>query len=288
MRKQTFLIPLIRFSVPSFFRLCHNFIQETFALTKRLVIQTKRRPATLLAGLFQPLLWLILFGALFQNAPIELFSISRSYRHFLTPGILVFTAFTGALNAGLPLMFDREFGFFNRLIVSPLVSRLSIVAASALFISSIALLQSFIILLGVTILETNFQFHSYIYIILVLWLLTCALTMLSISASLILPGHIELLAFIFIINLPLLFASTALVPFSFMPMWLQIIASINPLSYTIEIVRSVYCIDNWHLSTVVVQSIWGIFSFYDVICLLLMFNILLGIVVSYSIQGKIK
>jgi ABC-2 type transport system permease protein len=46
-----------------------EFIQETFALTKRLFIQLQRRPSTLIAGIIQPVMWLVLFGALFQNAP---------------------------------------------------------------------------------------------------------------------------------------------------------------------------------------------------------------------------
>ena len=53
--------------------------------------------------------------------------------NFWGAGIIVFTAFAGALNAGLPVMFDREFGFLNRLLVAPLASRFSIVLASALF-----------------------------------------------------------------------------------------------------------------------------------------------------------
>ena len=43
--------------------------QETFALTRRLFLQLTRRPSTLVAGVLQPLIWLILFGALFSNAP---------------------------------------------------------------------------------------------------------------------------------------------------------------------------------------------------------------------------
>nr|YP_010336401.1 ABC-2 type transporter [Goniotrichopsis reniformis]UNJ14807.1 ABC-2 type transporter [Goniotrichopsis reniformis] len=280
--------PYVQFPRPSILKLGGNFIQETYALTKRLVLQAHRRPATLLAGLFQPLLWLVLFGALFQNAPIEVFSTSNSYRHFLTPGILVFTAFTGALNAGLPLMFDREFGFFNRLIVAPLISQLSIVMASALFISSIALLQTFIILLLATFLEKTIYWQSFLLITIVLGLLTTALTMFSISLSLILPGHIELLALIFIINLPLLFSSTALVPFSFMPTWLQIMASINPLSYTIETIRSLYVTTDLNWTSCVVKTIWGEFSLTSLIILMILFNLILGFFVTYSVNKKIK
>ncbi len=119
-----------------------DFIQETTALTKRLFIQLQRRPSTLLAGIVQPVMWLVLFGALFQNAPQGLFGNNVSYGQFLGAGVIVFTAFGGALNAGLPVMFDREFGFLNRLLVAPLASRYSIVAASAIFITVLSLVQT--------------------------------------------------------------------------------------------------------------------------------------------------
>jgi ABC-2 type transport system permease protein len=35
------------------------------ALTRRLFLQLQRRPSTLVAGVLQPLIWLVLFGALF-------------------------------------------------------------------------------------------------------------------------------------------------------------------------------------------------------------------------------
>lgn len=96
-----------------------EFVQETLALAKRLFIQLQRRPSTLIAGIVQPLMWLVLFGALFKNVPQGMFGVSQSYGQFLCAGVIVFTAFSGALNAGLPVMFDREFGFLNRLLVAP-------------------------------------------------------------------------------------------------------------------------------------------------------------------------
>ncbi|MEM6592780.1 MAG: ABC transporter permease, partial [Cyanobacteria bacterium P01_C01_bin.73] len=119
-----------------------EFLQETLALTRRLFIQLQRRPSTLVAGIIQPLMWLILFGALFQNVPSDLFGDQVNYGQFLGAGIVVFTAFGGALNAGLPVMFDREFGFLNRLLVAPLASRFSIVVASALFIAAMSFVQT--------------------------------------------------------------------------------------------------------------------------------------------------
>ena len=103
-----------------------ELIQETVALTRRLFLQLLRRPSTLIAGILQPLIWLILFGALFANAPEGLLPGGMSYGRFLGAGVIVFTAFSGALNAGLPVMFDREFGFLNRLLVAPLLSLIHI------------------------------------------------------------------------------------------------------------------------------------------------------------------
>ena len=42
-------------------------LQETLALSGRLFLQLQRRPTTLVAGVLQPLIWLVLFGALFQR-----------------------------------------------------------------------------------------------------------------------------------------------------------------------------------------------------------------------------
>lgn len=78
------------------------FVQETLAMTRRLFIQLQRRPSTLVAGVVQPLIWLVLFGALFQNVPAGLFGESRNYGQFLGAGIIVFTAFGGHSMLGCP------------------------------------------------------------------------------------------------------------------------------------------------------------------------------------------
>ena len=119
-----------------------DFRQEVIALTTRLFIQLRRRPTTLIAGVLQPLMWLLLFGALFSGLPKGLVGDGQTYVQFLAAGIIVFTAFSSALNSGLPMLFDREFGFLNRILVAPLVSRFSIIAASAIFIIALSMVQT--------------------------------------------------------------------------------------------------------------------------------------------------
>ena len=235
-----------------------DFLQETLALSRRLFIQLQRRPSTLAAGIIQPLMWLILFGALFQNAPQGLFGDGINYGRFIGAGIIVFTAFGGALNAGLPVMFDREFGFLNRLLVAPLASRYSIVMASSIFITTLSLIQTAAIVAMSAALGAGLpNLAGLALLTAIVLLLVLAVTALSLGLAFSLPGHIELIAVIFVTNLPLLFASTALVPLSFMPTWLQWVASLNPLSYAIEPIRYVYLHPDWSVNSVVMQAPFG-------------------------------
>ncbi|MBE9054559.1 ABC transporter permease [Sphaerospermopsis sp. LEGE 08334] len=269
-------------NTPNFFG---EIVQETLALTRRLFIQLQRRPSTLAAGIIQPVMWLVLFGALFQNAPKGLFGSTTNYGQFLAAGVIVFTAFAGALNAGLPVMFDREFGFLNRLLVAPLASRFSIVLASAIFIISQSLLQAAVIVGAAAFLGAGLPDAAGLgAIALIVFLLALGVTAISLGLAFALPGHIELIAVIFVTNLPLLFASTALAPLSFMPGWLQAIATLNPLSYAIEPIRYLYLNSNWGLSDVVMHAFWGDVTFGGALLVLLGF----AVVALLSIQPQLR
>jgi len=249
--------------------------QETLALTGRLFIQMRRRPSTLVAGVLQPLIWLVLFGALFAKAPAGLLPGGESYGRFLGAGVIVFTAFSGALNAGLPVMFDREFGFLNRLLVAPLRSRSSIVFASVLYITVISLIQSVAIMATAALLGYGWPGGAGLLLVLVtLLLLVFAVTGLSLGLAFALPGHIELIAVIFVANLPLLFASTALAPLSFMPTWLAWLASINPLTLAIEPIRAAYA-GQASLSAVVLDAPYG--SLTTATCLFVLAGLAAGL-----------
>nr|YP_009511526.1 ABC transporter [Gracilariopsis mclachlanii]AXI97403.1 ABC transporter [Gracilariopsis mclachlanii] len=267
--------------------ICHSYItsiyQEIFYLIQRYFIQIKRRPSNLFSGILQPLLWLILFGALFQNAPVNLLTNNKTYYQFLSPGIIVFTSFTGAINSGLPLIFDREFGFLNRLLVAPLKSRDSLILSSITFITIITTLQTSIIVISSLILGNNsLNSNKIIIIVFIILLITLSIGSISICLAFILPGHIEFLAIILIANLPTLFSSTALAPLSFMPYWLQIIASTNPLTYAIESIRCLYLYPYINYKTNIIETVWFNFNIQDSIYLLTIMTI-----IAFNIVKKI-
>ncbi|WP_286390804.1 ABC transporter permease [Pseudanabaena mucicola] len=262
-----------------------DFRQEVVALTTRLFIQLRRRPTTLIAGVLQPLMWLLLFGALFSGLPKGLVGDGQTYVQFLAAGIIVFTAFSSALNSGLPMLFDREFGFLNRILVAPLASRFSIITASAIFIIVLSMVQTIAIVSVSGFMGAGFPSISGLAVMaLILILLIVDFTMLSLGLAFAMPGHQEMLAFIFLVNLPLLFSSTALAPLGFMPTWLQWIASINPLSWAIEPIRYVYSHSTWAWDSVIFTAPWGDMSIAKAAIALLSFGIFVGVFIRGTLR----
>jgi ABC-2 type transport system permease protein len=262
-----------------------DFRQETLALTLRWFIQLRRRPTTLIAGVLQPLMWLTLFGALFQYAPQGLFGDGQTYIQFLAAGIIVFTAFSSALNSGLPILFDREFGFLNRMLVAPLVSRFSIVLASAIFIIAMSIVQTVAIVAVSNLMGAGLPTAAGIGLMsLVVALLILDFTMLSLGLAFAMPGHQEMLAFIFLVNLPLIFSSTALAPIAFMPTWLQWVASLNPLTFAIEPIRYVYIHSDWAWNSVIAIAPWGEMTISTSVAALSVF----AVIVAVTIRGVLR
>nr|WMP11907.1 putative transport permease Ycf38 [Laurencia australis]WMP12119.1 putative transport permease Ycf38 [Laurencia australis] len=265
--------------------------QEINAIVNRLYLQSYRRPSSIIIQLIQPLLWLILFGALFQNAPINLFgneNINIKYKEFLNPGIIIFTTFNSAINSGLPIIFDREYGFLNRILTSPIINKRSLIYSCIIHTCLITNLQVIIIILFNTFQVSNLPtIYELTTILITSTLIITNTSGISICSAFILPGHIEFIALTTLfINLPTLFISTALAPLSFMPYWLQIIVCMNPLTYAVEIIRKSKSIELISLNTQIIDTIWFQIHIKESIIILLMVNIISFILVNKVIKYK--
>nr|WMP11640.1 putative transport permease Ycf38 [Laurencia tasmanica] len=264
---------------------------EINAIVNRLYLQTYRRPSSIIIQLIQPLLWLILFGALFQNAPINLFgneNINIKYKEFLNPGIIIFTTFNSAINSGLPIIFDREYGFLNRILTSPIINKRSLIYSCIIHTCLITNLQVMIIILFNTFQVDKIpKIHELSTILITSTLVITNTSGISICSAFILPGHIEFIALTTLfINLPTLFISTALAPLSFMPYWLQIIVCMNPLTYAVEIIRQSKSVELISLKTQIIDTIWFQIHVKESIIILLVVNIISFILVNKVIKYK--
>src|SRR3954463_15103881 len=94
-------------------------ISDTWALTIRDLLRLWRQPWFIAIVLVQPVIWLLLFGSLFQKV-VEIPGFQGGdYRQYLVPGVLVMTAFFSSGWNGMSTIADLDRGVPDRLLVSP-------------------------------------------------------------------------------------------------------------------------------------------------------------------------
>ena len=117
----------------------------------RWVRRLSREKFSMLFTLVQPMLfWLIFFGNLFQRAADMQVTQAPNYISFLTAGVVVMTVLNNGLAGGVDLLFDKENGFLERLMSTP-IHRSSVILSRFIFVMTITSMQVLVIL-GVAVL----------------------------------------------------------------------------------------------------------------------------------------
>jgi len=229
-----------------------RYWQETGALTRRWFRRMMRERMTLIFGLFQPMLWLLLFGNSFKNVASSQAIGTDNYIAFMTAGVVVMTVLNSGFAGGVDLIFDRETGFLDRLLAAP-IARSSIIVSRFLFVTVLSALQILVILgtaLAMHVVPAT-GLAGVGAILLVGVLLGVGLTALSLGLAFKISSHSGFFSLVGFITLPLIFVSSALVSIEHMPVWLKVIAILNPMTWTIDAVRSLI-LNGWLWSRLVV------------------------------------
>ena len=121
-----------------------TLIRHTLYMTLRHLRELWRQPWFVAVTLVQPVIWLLLFGALFKKV-IEIPGFhSPSYIAFLAPGVVVMTAMFNAAWSGMSLIDDMRRGVTARFLVSP-VRREALIAERILKEAVVVVIESVII-----------------------------------------------------------------------------------------------------------------------------------------------
>ena len=216
----------------------------------------------LLISIATPLMWIALFGKSFNpfsiaeqpGLPQQLAMIIQEaiqerikslfgtldYFTYIASGMLVvFSLFQGSFG-GVSLIFDKRLGYTTRLLVAP-IWRPSIFIAK--IIGSLFRITVLSALLLVVASIMGFKFREGITPLdfLAAWLVVMAFSTaitsmyLAIAAK---ANHQEVVfALANLVNLPMMFTSSAIFPVRQMPWWLQSVAEVNPLTYAVNLVR---------------------------------------------------
>jgi len=194
-------------------------------------LKTIRRPVPLSFSFVQPLLWMMIFGFLFSQFALGPEYAGFSYLDFVLPGICTMTVLFGASQAGISIVRDLQTGFLQRMVRSsmhPVWILTGKVVAEVIRL----LLQAFVVaLLGIALGAWVWVDPLALLVALVaLALFALAYASLSCWVALETKAQESMAVFVHVMNMPLLFTSTALVPSHQMPAWLEALARWNPLS----------------------------------------------------------
>lgn len=183
----------------------------------------------------QPLLFLLALGyglgAVYERAG------EGNYIQFLVPGIIIQTLLFSGVFWGIQILFDKRFGFLKEMLVAP-VPRVKILLGNALGGATISLFQAILVLAISFVL--GFRVHDWVFLPLGLALMTVmAATLTSFGAAI--ASMVEDFQGFQSINnfliFPLFFLSSAIYPLTNVPHFLQILSSINPLTYSVDALR---------------------------------------------------
>jgi len=248
-----------------------------WALTNRELKKWYKAPTVFILTLIQPVLWLGLLGnalnlgSLVSSGSFDITSLAQqlqltpaqitglqgffsnigdtimqgtfgttSYISFMAVGMIAFTALFTTMFSGMSVVWDRRLGFLNKALSTP-VSRAVIILSKVLSATLRSMFQATVIL--IIALPLGFQFGAaftplnILGVFGFLFLICMGLSSMFIAIN-IRSTRIETpMAVMNLLNLPLTFASSAFFPIERMPEWLQAVASVNPLSFTMNGMR---------------------------------------------------
>lgn len=216
-----------------------TYALETWAIARRWFWHLRHEPMQLIAAVAQPALWLLLFGNLFAQAGARFTGGAPDYISFMTAGVVVMTVFNSAISGGIEVLFDREQGFHDRLLAAP-IHRTALLAGRYVYILALSALQGAVIL-GVALLmgvRVATGAPGALATLLIAVLMGIGIATLSLALAFVLKGHGTFFGLLVLINLPLIFVSSALAPLDAMPFWLSSLARLNPMTYAIDGARS--------------------------------------------------
>jgi len=218
-----------------------GLVNQISILTGRSLRALVNDPKLLILSLLQPLIMLLLFSQVFGSmAGGANFPAGVTYINYLMPAILVTSGVGAALQSGIGLVTDMKNGVLGRLRSLP-VSNVSVLVARSLSDLVRTAVQLVILLIAATVL---FDFSpaggvlgvvpAFLLALSVSWALSWVF--LAVGAWVRNAESMQTVGFLAMF--PLMFASSAFVPVDGLPVWLRVVATINPLTYAVDASRN--------------------------------------------------
>ena len=214
-------------------------LYDTYSIFWREMKRYRKSRSGVLIRLVQPAVWIIVIGNTFAGTQplIQSVGFDGSYIEFMAPGVIILTAIFTSIFGGVNTLWDRRYGFMNKVLTSP-ISRSSIAVGKMLAISLIAALQASLVL-GIAI-AIGVTFHDYFMIapiMIIVILFSLGFSGVSVTVAATAKSQEVFWGIINFLGMPLFMLSPALFPLDLMPEWLATVATLNPTTYAILMIR---------------------------------------------------
>ena len=212
-------------------------VTDTLTITRRNLLVWMRVPAYLVFTVIQPVIFVLMFRYVFGGAiPVN---VPGGYVNFLIPGIVAQTAAFASFGTAIALAMELKKGVIDRLRSMPMAR--SAVLAGRLVADTGRMTVTILIIIGVGY-AVGFRFLNGFWpavaMILLAIVFGVAICCISAFTGLAIGDEESVQAFGLIWLFPLTFLSSAFVPISTMPGWLQAFANNQPVTYVVDTMRA--------------------------------------------------
>src|SRR6202045_4763138 len=215
-----------------------SYQRQTLAVAEADVRKLVHDPVELLTRMVQPVLWLLIFGQVF-NRTRAIPTGGISYLDFMTPGILAQSVLFGAIFYGISLIWERDLGIVQKFLVSP-APRSTLVLGRAISSTVRSLCQMLFVYAIAFLLHVQLRFGVFALagVVLAVMLGSAVFSTFSLIVACLVKSRERFMGIGQVLTMPLFFASNAIYPLSLMPAWLRVVAKGNPLSYEVDALRT--------------------------------------------------
>jgi ABC-2 type transport system permease protein len=223
-------------------------LSHTWYMTQRQLVAVFRQPAFLVITLVQPVIWLYLFGSLFRKV-VELPGFGAgSYLDYLVPGVVVMSALSSNMWAGMTTLEEIERGTLNRFLTTP-VSRAALINGNVGQQAVCTFVQSVVIVALGRLGGAHYAggFGGLVILVVASILLGTVIGALSNALGMLVRQRESIIGVNTFLLLPLTFLSSAFMAPTLMPAWMRHVAAANPVNWALLSGRSAMAADpDWH------------------------------------------
>lgn len=215
-----------------------KIFHDTWLVFSRSMGQSLRNPIWLFVAIFQPVLFLLLFGPLLKKLTVVSAFGDNAYT-VLVPGLVVQLGLYGASFVGFGIIGELREGVIERMRVSP-VSRVALLLGRSMRDVVVIVVQSAILVLIALPFGLKVSGAGAAISILLVGLLGLSLSSISYAVGLILQSEDALAPLSNFFVVPVLLLSGLLLPMSLAPAWLRRVSYADPLRHTVDATRALF------------------------------------------------